>query len=97
MAKPLPDSLTLACFIQPGASKSEWVGLQGEAIKARIAAPPEKGKANKELIKLIAKTFDVAKSQVELVSGATQRRKTIVIHKPSTIPDTFKVWLQAIR
>jgi len=92
----LPDSLILPCFIQPGASRSEWVGIQADAIKVRIAAPPEKGKANKELIKLIAKTFGVSKSQVELVSGDTQRHKRVRIDQPLQIPSDIAKWLEEI-
>jgi hypothetical protein len=42
-----------------------------------VAAPPEKGKANKELIKLLAGALGVRKDQVEIVSGQRARRKRV--------------------
>lgn len=55
-------------------------GADGETyLKARVSAPPDKGKANKALIVLIAKAAGVAKSAVSLVSGETQRKKILRI------------------
>jgi uncharacterized protein (TIGR00251 family) len=48
-------------------------------LKARVAAPPVEGEANAALIKLIAKTLDVPKSAVTMVSGETARIKTLQI------------------
>lgn len=48
-------------------------------LQLRIMAPPEGGKANKAIIALLAKTLDIAKSNISLVSGATARRKTFKI------------------
>ena len=46
-------------------------------LKVRVAAPPEDGKANDALIRLIAKALGVAKSKVKIVSGQTSRMKLI--------------------
>jgi uncharacterized protein (TIGR00251 family) len=50
-----------------------------EALAARVAAPPVEGAANKALIKLVAKSFGVPKSSVEIASGETSRLKTLRI------------------
>lgn len=63
--------------VVPSASRSEIVGSEGGTLKIRIAAPPVKGKANKALVKLLAKTLGVSGSQVEILSGHKTRRKTV--------------------
>jgi uncharacterized protein len=57
-----------------------WSDSEGrEALKARVAAPPENGKANTALIGLLARALDVKKSEVRIASGAASRLKTIEI------------------
>jgi uncharacterized protein (TIGR00251 family) len=46
-------------------------------LKARVSAPPEKGKANGALIKLLAKAWGVPPRDLELVGGETARQKKI--------------------
>lgn len=65
--------------IIPNASKNEIVEKDGHKLKVRIKAVPEKGKANKELIKFLSSTFNVSKSQIEIVRGNTSRQKRISI------------------
>lgn len=60
-------SLILTLHIQPGARKTEIVGLHGEALKIRLAAPPVDGKANAALLGFLAKACGVSKSAVELL------------------------------
>jgi len=50
-------------------------------IKVRVKAAPEKGKANKEVIKLLSKKYGVKKSEVEIISGKTEPIKLIKINK----------------
>ena len=55
-----------------------WTDGAGKrALKARVAAPPEDGKANAALIALLARTLDVRASQVRIASGAASRLKMI--------------------
>ncbi len=63
--------------VQPGASKNEIVGIQEDALRIRINAPPVQGKTNKALIQFLAKQLTVKRSQVEIISGHTSRIKTI--------------------
>jgi hypothetical protein len=51
----------------------------GEYLKARVASPPEDGKANLALIALLAKVLDVPKSSIRIASGQSARLKTIEI------------------
>jgi len=68
---------TFRVRVQPGAIKNEIVGVQQDALKLRISAPPVQGKANKVLIQFLAKQLAVKRSQVEILSGHTSRVKTI--------------------
>ncbi|MDX9871203.1 MAG: DUF167 domain-containing protein [Clostridia bacterium] len=63
--------------IQPRASRNEIVGLQGDALKLRITAPPVDGEANEACIRFIAQMLKVPKSAVTIVSGLTGRNKTV--------------------
>ncbi|AXS81137.1 DUF167 domain-containing protein [Dechloromonas sp. HYN0024] len=71
--------ITLTLHIQPGAKKTEFAGLHGDALKIRLAAPPVDGKANEALIRFVADTLKLAKSAVSLKSGQTSRRKVLEI------------------
>jgi uncharacterized protein len=65
--------------VQPGARKTEVVGLYGEAIKIKVAATPERGIANDALVDFIAERLGMAKHAVKLVRGRTGRNKTIAV------------------
>jgi hypothetical protein len=71
--------ITLTLHIQPGAKKTEFAGLHGDALKIRLAAPPVDGKANEALIKFVAETLKLPKSAVNLKSGQTSRRKVLEV------------------
>ena len=71
--------ITLTLHIQPGAKKTEFAGLHGDALKIRLAAPPVDGKANEALIKFVADVLDLPKSAVNLKSGQTSRRKVLEV------------------
>ena len=71
--------ITLTLHIQPGAKKTEFAGLHGDALKIRLSAPPVDGKANEALIKFIAETLHLPKSAVNLKSGQTSRRKVLEV------------------
>lgn len=73
------DSIVFTARVVPRASKSEIVGVHNGALKIRLAAPPVDGAANEELIKTLAKYFEVNKSAVEILSGATAKTKQIRI------------------
>ncbi len=65
--------------VVPRASKSEIVGYHDGALKIRIASPPIGGAANAELIKFLAKEFNIAKSAVEILKGQASKTKQIKI------------------
>jgi uncharacterized protein (TIGR00251 family) len=71
------EGVTLRLHIQPGAKKTEVVGLHGEALKIRLAAPPVNGKANARLIAFLADRLGVARAAISLLSGESSRAKRV--------------------
>jgi uncharacterized protein (TIGR00251 family) len=65
--------------VVPRASRSEMAGIQGDALKLRITAPPVEGKANEECIRLLAETLGVKKGQVTIIAGHASQTKTVVV------------------
>src|ERR1700733_8475900 len=69
--------ITFAVRVIPRASRSEIVGLQGGALKVRLAAPPVDGAANNDLIRSLAKALGIFARDVKIVRGQTARLKTV--------------------
>lgn len=63
--------------VVPGASRSRIVGPHGDAIKAQVAAPPERGRANEALCGLFAEALGAPRRTVAVVRGETSARKTL--------------------
>lgn len=72
--------MTLRVKVIPRSSRSEIVGkLADGTLKVRIAAAPEKGRANEALIALLAETYGVPRGSVEILSGHGVARKLVRI------------------
>lgn len=69
----------ISVTVSPGASRSELVGRHGDGWRARIAAPPERGRANDALCKLLAATLSLPRSSVHVVAGGSARAKVVEI------------------
>src|SRR3569623_424301 len=70
------DGVRILVHAQPGAKRTEIVGVHGDALKIRIAAIPEGGEANAELLEFIARLLDAPAS---LLFGATSRSKVVFV------------------
>lgn len=77
--------VTFPVRIVPRASASEIVGEHDGALKIRIAAPPVEGAANRELVRLLARSFKVPRSSVEIISGAGAKTKVILLRDSSAV------------
>ncbi len=70
------EAVELDLQVVPRASRDRVVGLHGDRLKIQITAPPVDGEANAALRRFLARTLDVPRADVELVRGATGKRKT---------------------
>ena len=61
---PSRQGYLLRLTVVPGAQRSQVVGLYGDRLKVRLAAPPEKGAANRELIDFLARSLNLPKSSL---------------------------------
>ena len=75
--------VTFTVHARPGVAKTELKEVLGDgSLKINVAAKPEGGKANAELIKFLAGELGVPKSNIEIVMGRTARQKIIRISTP---------------
>ena len=70
--------------VQPKASRNEILGFQGDVLRIRVTAPPDRGKANEALVELLASTLGVARSKVRVLKGHGSRNKMVAIGGLST-------------
>src|SRR5262245_32143287 len=72
-------SVRIAVKVVPGARRDEIAGMLGERLKVRVAAPPEGGKANGALCRVIAETLGIKPTAVRVVAGHSSAEKTVEI------------------
>ena len=69
----------LQLLVQPRASRDQLVGVLGDALKVRLAAPPVEGAANAACCAYFAKLCSLPKGRVTLVAGETSRHKRLLL------------------
>ena len=103
MSSPLERTggrLRLAVRLQPGAGRNEAGGVELDAagrafLRVRVTEPPEGGKANRALIRLLAKAWRLPASSIEVAAGAKDRRKTLEIAGGEDVARRIEQWLGA--
>ena len=80
------DCINLSVRVTPGAGRSEPTAIRQGELWFRVAARPEKGKANKELLRCLARALGIPRSQVRLRSGHGSRHKVIEIAPAGLAP-----------
>jgi uncharacterized protein len=83
----------LSVVVVPRAAKSSIEQLADGAIQVRVTAPPVDGAANAALLRFLAGVLDVPRSRLEVISGASSRRKRIAVS--DLTPDELEARLQA--
>lgn len=73
------DGAILTVHVQPKASTTGCVGIHGDALKIRVAAPPVDGAANDELIRFLARQLSIPSTSVRIQSGASGRHKRVFV------------------
>jgi uncharacterized protein (TIGR00251 family) len=73
------NAVIFSVKVVPRSSKTALAGLLGGMLKVKLAAAPEKGKANESLVEFLADTLDVKKNAISITSGHTSPVKTIQI------------------
>lgn len=73
---------TLRLHVHPNSGRNEITGFKDGTIEIKVAAPPVKGKANKELIDFLSRKLGVSKASLIITKGHTSRNKVITIDGP---------------
>lgn len=73
------SGVQIAVYVQPRASRTECTGLHDGAIRIRLAAPPVDGAANDALVRFLAETMGVPRSNVRVARGTSSRRKVVMV------------------
>lgn len=76
-----PEGATLAVRAQPGAKKDKISGVHDGSLKVAVTAPPEDGRANEAITRLLAEAFDCRPNRIFLQKGKTDRRKVFLFEK----------------
>ncbi|MFQ5900293.1 MAG: DUF167 domain-containing protein [Thermodesulfobacteriota bacterium] len=71
--------LIIKILVQPRASRKEIPGIQGDALKIRLTAPPVGEAANKQCITLLSKALGISKGRIEIIEGLKSRKKKLKI------------------
>jgi uncharacterized protein len=72
-------STRISVTVSPGASRTELVGRHGAGWKARVAAPPERGRANEALLEALSSALAIPKTSLRVVGGQRGRAKVVEI------------------
>lgn len=89
-----PDGSILPVRAQPGAKRDAILGEHDGSLRVAVASPPEKGKANAAVQRVLADSLDCKPSQVVLTSGESSRRKRFLISGIS--PDALRLRLEKL-
>jgi uncharacterized protein len=79
--------VTLQVIARPGLSRSRFLRLDPRGLVVALNAPAEKGRANDELIGLLARTLKLSRATIKLVAGTASQAKLVRIstHKPAEV------------
>lgn len=74
-----PSGVTLPIRVQTKSSNAKVGGEHDGRLKVHVCAPPEKGKANRAVVEILAKTLGVSKSRVTIIGGELSREKLVLV------------------
>lgn len=79
LIKETPDGVIFNIRVLPRSSRCEIAGIQNDALKLKITAPPVEGKANEECIRFLSDRLGVKRSKISIVAGQKSKNKSIAI------------------
>ncbi|HZO83311.1 MAG TPA: DUF167 domain-containing protein [Candidatus Binataceae bacterium] len=88
------DSVAVTVLARPGAPRAGILRIDPRGPVVGLKSPPERGKANTELIEIVSRMAGVARAAVELVAGASARQKSLRIK--ASDPPTLAARLHAM-
>ena len=100
--EPVAEGVRVALKVTPKAARAGVTGVETDAtgravLKVRVTAPPEGGKANVALIKLLAKAWKLPKGALRVVAGGKDRRKTLLVEgDPAELAPRLTAWLRTV-
>lgn len=90
--EPHAEGTILPVRAHPGARRNEIREVQDGMLKVSVTQAPEKGKANKAVIEVLAKQLRLKKSQIELIAGETSHQKRFLVRgiKPAELAERVR-------
>jgi len=77
---PVPErNIRLSVKVQPNARQQEIQKINEGEYKVHVLSPPSEGKANKEVIDVIASYFHLPRSRVKIIRGRKSRKKIVIL------------------
>jgi uncharacterized protein (TIGR00251 family) len=76
---PVAGRTRLRLRVKPGSKRNSLLGIHGGALKLGIIARPERGKANRAVLRFLALQLDLAATDIDLVGGASSQDKTVLV------------------
>ena len=73
------EEILIHCKVKPGARNNALAGVKADELHVRVSAPPEKGKANDAVVRLLAEVLGVPRSSVAVRAGAGCPRKVVSV------------------
>jgi uncharacterized protein (TIGR00251 family) len=91
------DSVTVRVVARPGASRQQILRVEPRGLLVALNSPPEKGRANDELIEYLARIASVPRSTIAIVRGDTSRHKTIrmTVRDPAKVASALRAAVDA--
>ncbi len=73
------EGTRLRLRVKPGGTRNAVIGPHGGALKVSVVAAPEKGKANRAVVELLARALSVPLASIEILSGEASSDKTVLV------------------
>ena len=73
------ETARLSIRLTPRASRDAIAGFEGETLRVRVTAPPVEGRANRALVRLLAKRLGLSRGAVRVVAGQASRNKVVAV------------------